>query len=227
MERLKAKLAFETAAKTLKKVLGYPSFRTSGEYWERRYASGGNSGSGSYGRLAQFKADFLNTFVIEHSIGSVIELGSGDGAQLELANYPHYVGIDISPTAVAQARQRFGHNTSISFLHTSEVTLETRAEMALSLDVIYHLVEDDAFEAYMNQLFAVADQWVIIYASDKDEQSRAPHVRHRKFTNWIMQNRVDAELVSRVANPFPFDPEDPSNTSFADFFVYKKVGLPT
>jgi SAM-dependent methyltransferase len=227
IEKLKAKRVIGTAAKTLKKVLGRPSFRSSADYWERRYAGGRNSGAGSYGRLAQFKADFLNSFVSEHSIGSVIEMGSGDGAQLELANYPQYVGIDISPTVVAQARQRFAHDPSIKFLHTSEVTFETRAELAVSLDVIYHLVEDDVFETYINQLFDIADLWVIIYSSDNDEHSPAPHVRHRNFTKWVMQNRADAELVSQFPNPFPFDPEDPDNTSFADFFVYAKVGLPT
>ena len=51
-------------------------FTTSSDYWEQRYKTGGNSGAGSYNRLAEFKANFLNRFVIEHEIRSVIEFGS-------------------------------------------------------------------------------------------------------------------------------------------------------
>ena len=38
------------------------TFRNSTDYWERRYRKGGNSGAGSYNRLARFKAGFLNGF---------------------------------------------------------------------------------------------------------------------------------------------------------------------
>ena len=63
-------------------------FISSSEYWDQRYRTGGNSGAGSYNRLAQFKASFLNTFVNTYQIASVIEYGCGDGAQLKLARYP-------------------------------------------------------------------------------------------------------------------------------------------
>jgi len=32
----------------------------SNKYWEERYAKGGNSGKGSYGKSAIFKADVIN-----------------------------------------------------------------------------------------------------------------------------------------------------------------------
>ncbi|MGB6192692.1 MAG: hypothetical protein WBF42_09515, partial [Terracidiphilus sp.] len=44
---------------------------SSAEYWEQRYKAGGNSGVGSYSRLAEFKAEFLNRFVEEHQIATV------------------------------------------------------------------------------------------------------------------------------------------------------------
>ena len=52
------------------------------DYWEGRYQSGGNSGSGSYNLLAQYKANFINEFLISHRIQSAIEFGCGDGNQL-------------------------------------------------------------------------------------------------------------------------------------------------
>ena len=69
----------------------------SSAYWQERYRQGSNSGPGSYGRLALFKAEIVNRFVRDHNIADIIEFGSGDGAQLTLADYPRYVGVDVSP----------------------------------------------------------------------------------------------------------------------------------
>ena len=71
------------------------AFKGSASFWEHRYATGGWSGSGSYGELVRGKAEFLNAFVKERSIGSAVEFGCGDGNQLSLANYPPYAGLDV------------------------------------------------------------------------------------------------------------------------------------
>ncbi|MCV7211817.1 hypothetical protein H7J75_24685 [Mycolicibacterium canariasense] len=198
-------------------------FTSSQDYWERRYRLGGNSGAGSYNRLARFKADYLNEFVAANGIDSVIEFGSGDGSQLALAKYPSYVGVDVSETVLANTRAMFAGNPAIQFLHTSEVTENHRAELALSLDVIYHLVEDVTFDAYMRQLFDAATKFVIVYASNEDKPWSSPHVRHRQFTKWVERNRSDFGLIERIPNPYPYSEKDPENTSFADFFAFRKL----
>ena len=53
-------------------------FSGSLSYWEERYSTGGNSGVGSYGKFAEFKATTLNEFVAKHNLRSVIEFGCGD-----------------------------------------------------------------------------------------------------------------------------------------------------
>jgi hypothetical protein len=197
------------------------SFDGSASYWERRYTDGGNSGAGSYNRLAEFKADFLNDFVERHDIRSVIEFGSGDGAQLELARYADYTGIDVSKTAIAATRSRFAGDGSKRFFETAEAPDGIMAELALSLDVIYHLVEDDVFDAYMRDVFDAATRFVIIYSSNAETPTSASHVRHRRFTDWIERNRADFALREDVPNPFPFDENDPDNTSFANFYIFE------
>ena len=79
-------------------------FKGSEVYWESRYRSGGNSGPGSFGELAGFKADVLNAFICSEGIKSVIEFGCGDGHQLSLARYPRYLGIDVSRFAIARCK---------------------------------------------------------------------------------------------------------------------------
>lgn len=197
-------------------------FNTSGDYWERRYRFGGNSGAGSYNRLAHFKAEFLNDFVADQGIRSVIEFGSGDGAQLALAQYPDYTGVDVSHTILERTRSTFSDNPSIRFLHTSEVSDRVRAELSLSLDVIYHLVEDSVFETYMEQVFDASTKFAVIYASNENKPGTDPHVRHREFTNWVEKSRPEFRLVEHIPNPYPYSEEDPHNTSFADFFVFAR-----
>src|SRR5580700_4696798 len=83
------------------------SFTGSASFWEKNYQNGSTSGDGSYGMLAQGKAEFLNTFVGGNGIRSIIEFGCGDGHQLSLAAYPRYVGLDVSRTAIGLCARRF------------------------------------------------------------------------------------------------------------------------
>ncbi len=200
---------------------GQTKFVNSARYWEGRYQSGGNSGAGSYGRLADFKAEFLNGFVARHQIRSLIEFGPGDGNQLSLAAYPKYLGVDISRTAVDICREKFKDDATKSFMTVAEYEGQT-ADLAMSLDVIFHLVEDNAYHRYMTNLFSAAERFVIVYSSNSDEPVKSPHVRHRRFTDWVSKNSRDFALLEHLPNAFPFDPDDPENTSFADFFVFKR-----
>lgn len=197
------------------------SFRSSVDYWERRYQRGGTSGAGSYNRLAEFKAEFLNLFVEEHHIRSIVEFGCGDGAQLSLARYPDYLGIDVSPTAITMCKKRFANDPSKRFKLADSTPVI--GDLALSLDVIYHLVEDAVFEAYMHALFAAAGRYVIVYSSNLLEDVPDPHVKHRKFTDWIAANCPQWLLAQYTQNPYPYTPTDPNTTSFADFYVFARV----
>lgn len=195
-------------------------FRSTSEYWERRYRTGGNSGAGSYNRLAEFKANFLNRFVEEHQIASVVEYGSGDGAQLKLARYPSYTGVDISPKAVEMCRTLFSGDASKQFLQLDAAVPGPTGDLSLSLDVVYHLVEDAVFNAYMWRLFESARRFVIVYSSNIDRDWTGQHVRHRQFTKWVEQNKPDWFLQSTLKNPYPYNPADPDQTTFADFYVF-------
>lgn len=201
-------------------------FGNSSRYWEQRYAKGGTSGEGSYGRLALFKAEFLNDFVERRGIQSVVELGCGDGHQLSLARYPNYLGLDVAPTAIELCVKRFAADSSKRFLlHDSQrdPAPVRVAELALSLDVIYHLVEDQVFETYMRHLFAAARRYVIIYASDDEAPSPAPHVRHRRFTDWVKLHEPTWRVESHTPNRYPPSLTDGAEVSFADFVVFAPV----
>jgi SAM-dependent methyltransferase len=173
--------------------------------------------------LAEFKAVTLNEFVRARNIRNVLELGCGDGAQLELAKYSDYVGIDVAAVSVERCRSRFAADPTKRFYLADNVPDNLgKFDLSLSLDVIYHLVEDHVFDSYMNSLFARSQHHVVIYASDYDARTDSPHVRHRKFTAWIAQNARDWRPAGYLANPFPWDPIRPEDTSFADFHFFAR-----
>ena len=210
-----------------RKLLKTPklAFNDSETYWQERYQKGGTSGTGSYGRLAKFKADTLNRFVAENNIDTVLELGCGDGNQLALAEYPSYIGLDISDIAIKVCSDKFSGDTTKSFLHYLD-HINDKYDLTLSLDVIYHLVEDHIFENYMAKLFDNSGRFVIIYSSNYDEYSEdSPHVKHRRFTDWIELNRKDWRIIANLENPFKFDDKYPSQTSRADFFIFQNLHI--
>jgi SAM-dependent methyltransferase len=194
-------------------------FLSSSDYWKRRYETGRNSGDGSYGKFAEFKAEILNKFVKDETITSVIEFGCGDGNQLRLLAIPSYIGFDVSETAVALCNKLFSRDRSKQFRRSADYRGE-QADLTLSLDVIYHLVEDDVFHSYMRTLFGAAKRYVIIYSSDMDHNDGfEPHIRHRRFTEWIGANVHEWELQTRISNRYPFLGNS-AEGSFADFFIY-------
>lgn len=213
-----ARALYRRAPRRLKQL----AFPGSANYWEQRYAGGGNSGAGSYSFLAEFKAEVLNGFVAEHGVGSVIEFGHGDGNQLKLARYPKYAGFDVSPTAVAQCRKAFADDFSKSFRLADQYAGE-QADLALSLDVIFHLVEDSVFEAYMRRLFAASRRYVIVYSSNTAENHglEGDHVKHRRFTDWVAKNATEFKQIRHIPNRYPYT-GDHRTGSFADFFVFEK-----
>ena len=190
------------------------------EYWENRYRYHGNSGAGSYGKLAEFKAEIINEFINEHNINNVIEFGCGDGNQLNLFNIKNYLGFDVSDTIIKFCQDKFFDNPSYKFKNMSEYRGE-KAELTLSLDVIYHLIEDNVFNDYMNKLFYSATKYVIIYASNKNEEHYI-HVKHRKFTDWIENNKKEWKLIKHIPNKYPYDINKIGESSFADFYIFAK-----
>lgn len=197
-------------------------FPGSAAYWEERYRKGGTSGAGSYTFLAEFKAEVLNGFVAEHAVRTVIEFGCGDGNQLRLAKYPSYLGFDVSDSAVERCRRLFAGDPSKSFRSVAEYAGE-RAELALSLDVIFHLVEDAVFDDYMRRLFAAGERYVIVYSSNTSSKLGVddPHVKHREFKRWVDERAPDFRLLRHVPNRYPYA-GDHHTGSFADFFMFER-----
>jgi hypothetical protein len=196
-------------------------FSSSKAYWHNRYDAGGNSGEGSYGRLAEYKATLINEFIAKHKVESAIEFGCGDGNQLSLFKVSTYIGLDISPKAIVLCNKKFKSDRSKSFfLYDTEAFIDNSktfsADLALSLDIIYHLVEDKIYLKYMEHLFNSAKKYVLIYSFNKNENKGflTPHVKSREFISWVKEHKKDWELIETIHNKYA--------ESGADFYIFQK-----
>lgn len=185
-------------------------------YWEQRYRTGGNSGRGSYAHLAQFKADIINQFLKERvgEIQHIVDVGVGDGNQLKLLDIDSnikYTGLDVSSTVVRKCRDMFQHFSNFTFDTLDNNTI--KADLVLSCDVLYHLIDFNIFQDHLDMLFSLSKHYVIIYAKDEDASDQAPHVLFRKFTHIIQQRFPQFHLIQTIPNQFP--KESPSS-----FYIY-------
>lgn len=186
----------------------------SSTYWENRYSTGGNSGSGSYGKSARFKAKFLNNFVVDKSINSIVEFGCGDGNQLLLSRYLDYTGYDVSPTSIKLCKELFRNDNSKKFFHLSEYNNE-KFDLSISMDVIYHLIEEQVYFDHLHNLFNSSKNYVIIYSTNTDFNFlNKQHLFHRKFTNDILKIFSNFKLIEAYKTKSIF--------STLAFFVFKK-----
>ncbi len=214
---------FVTRLRTLIQIRRFPGTQS---YWEHRYAEGGTSGSGSYGDLAAFKAATLNTLVLREEVASVIEFGCGDGNQLALAEYPRYAGLDVSRSAIGRCIEHFKQDSGKSFLlyepHFFQNNGTLVADLSLSLDVLYHLIEVDVWELHLRHLFAASRHLVAIYAVDDDLDRRGSHVLYRRFTPWIAATFPEWEFLSRIEHPVSFSPIA-DTVPQASFTIYRRA----
>lgn len=165
-------------------------------YWEGRYKQGGNSGQGSHDLDSiTFKADYVNSLIVDNEIKSVVEVGCGDGNQLRLlTGYDKYIGYDISETIVNKCTQTFSNDETKEFIN--DVNKLPKSDLVLSLDVIYHLVEDDVFVEYMDKVFSLGNI-VCLYTTNSESTSMVNHVKHRNVEKYVNDNFKDFEMVDK------------------------------
>ena len=158
----------------------------------------------------------------------VIELGCGDGNQLSLADYPEYLGLDVAQSAIDQCRRRFAGDESKAFRpydpRKGLEDLRGAADLALSLDVIYHLVEDDIYRSYLRDLRAATSRYLIVYSTNRWSLlwRRDVHVRHRRFVPDLLRDG-DFRQIGYVRNPHRRRTREHRKRSKSDFFMFERL----
>lgn len=158
-------------------------------YWQDRYSRGETSGTGSYGILADYKAEVINDFLEKNDITSVIEFGCGDGNQLRLMNYQTYLGLDIARSAIDLCRSIFSNDESKSFIiYEPKYFLNNgyiKADLVVCLDVLYHIIDEWEFNKTLQDIFSCASRFVILYTNVDALDSDSNHIKFRNLMPYL------------------------------------------
>lgn len=162
------------------------------DYWEGRYLAGRGSGRGSRGRQANRKAGYVNKVVRAYKIRSIADWGCGDGIVACKIKVARYIGLEVSQTALEICKKRADGPGREWYLFDGLDAPEIRADLALSLDVIFHLTDDRLYRRHLELLFGSA-AIVLIAAANKNQSGRI-HVQHRRFLSdvpggWRIPNK--------------------------------------
>ena len=184
--------------------------------WDNRYKNNGNSGNGSYDLLAEFKAEIINKFIDENNIQNIIELGCGDGNQCSLFKIDNYLGLDISPHIIDYCNNKFQNNSKYNFeVYNNDYLNNEKYELSLSLDVIYHILDDNEYKKYMEDLFKFSNKYVIIYSNNYSGH-KIGHMYTKNFTKDIEKWFNNYKLKNIIYQKY-------TNLSSADFYIYEKI----
>lgn len=183
-------------------------------YWNERYVAGGNSGAGSYGEYAKHKSEVINNYIKTLEIKTINDFGCGDGNQISLlTGFEKYTGCDISPHIIETCKKRFNGDKRYSFYGYGHEM--PRADLCMSLDVLYHIIDYANYEMYLTTLFGKSDKYVLIFSSNHDRNVEGvTHIYHRNFTNFVDEYVDNFKLVEKIENKL--------DTS-AEFYLYKKI----
>jgi len=175
-------------------------FINSKQYWENRYFFGGNSGRGSYKEEALIKADFVNNSISKYNINSIVDIGCGDGNNLMLFDQVDYIGIDPSETIINLNKKKFIRDNQKKFylLNGNQIEIakiannfiSNRNSITLSLDIIFHLVEDYSYHDHIELINNINSNYCLIVSTNYEANYNlaTPHVRHRKFSRDFESN---------------------------------------
>ncbi len=129
-------------------------------YWDLRYRLGGTSGKGSIGATRQWKwaqidgcVDVLNR--------SVLDIGCGDLSFWRGRACEDYTGLDFSDTVVKRNRRA---RRSWTFIQgDASQSQDLSGEIVLCLDMLFHVMSDDVYEAILRNLARWTQDWLFIY----------------------------------------------------------------
>lgn len=192
-------------------------------YWNSRYREGGTSGYGSYGKLAELKAQIINTFIKENNIHSIIEFGCGDGNQLKYMEYPKYFGMDVSEKSISMCLDMFHDDSTKSFMVYSPRYFRNNkilsCDLVVCLDVLYHIIDECDFVKTLDDIFSCSTRYIILYSNlhEYEPYRRGSHIRYRELKPYL-EKYSDFKIKKVTEQPF-------EGESRADFIFIEERNL--
>ncbi len=147
--------------------------------WGKNELGEGSSGRGSDFAYAKEYIQFLENFLNQFSIQSVVDVGCGDWGLSKYINWAEisYLGYDVVKHIIARNRDAFSSPT-IHFIHADALYADLPlADLLICKDVLQHLPHDDIF-LFLSQI--------------------------HKFKHCLITNDVDPSTLTSKNYPIPY-----------------------
>lgn len=185
-------------------------------YWNRRYQRGSGSSFEPHEGVINFETGLINEFIKKHEIKSVLDMGCGDGSVFQrLRNLPIYHGMDISSIIIARMQQKYEKDDSRMFFEPHTMP-DYYYDLVISIDTIYHLVNDHEYIDYLEKLEKKCKNYLIISSTNYNAYYGGGYIRHRAFLKDIKD--LGFKLLKKVDSPF--------DTDQCGYFVFEKLKKP-
>lgn len=187
------------SAKKTKGVDGTFDYKT---YWEDRYAKGGNSGSGSYGDNAKFKADVINRVILEYDCKDMVEFGCGDCNQMKMFDKIPYIGYDISPTIIKKNWHDYGVGDVEFGVMDMDGDYKNIRDLSVCVDVLFHLTIEEDWLKLIDHVCNAAKKMIIITTNTEViKEEYFPHVNFKRKILPILDLRDDVIIDEVITQP--------------------------
>lgn len=129
-------------------------------FWNRRYLEGGTSGPGSVGILREWKWKTIGKYA--SAIDDVVDVGCGDRRFWEGRSCARYTGLDLSAVLIQGLRQE---NPELRLICSPAESFQTgvAGRVVICLDVLFHVLDDDAFQDILVNLTKYSSEWIFVY----------------------------------------------------------------
>jgi len=176
------------------------------KYWDDRYRRGGNSGEGSYGENAIYKARVINSLIKENNLQSVFEVGCGDGNNLGLYACEKYMGVDVSKHAIEICDSKYGDDLTKTFAVVTpgiNLGMEKKFDLVICLEVLMHVIDEHDFQWTLEQIFLTSARFVAILnpLTPVLDFPQGHHEKYRNLLAYLIPYVGDFALIDVVTHP--------------------------
>lgn len=190
-----------------KTVFNYKNYR------EEKYKNWWNSWEWSYNEFAEYKANFINDFILKNNIKEIADVWCWDWNMIKKINLEKYIWYDISDEAVKLCKKQFNKDKSKSIRNYYVWKLmknNNKFQATMSLDVLFHITKYEDFKETIKDLIESAEEFVILYARVKHQKGSCDWVS--KFDLLKEIEWFDYEIYDNPLYP----------KTFSNFIIIKK-----
>jgi len=169
------------------------------DYWDQRYAEGGDSGWCSVGKLREWRHKIVskNTSLKNKSI---LDVGCGDLRFWQGFKHQDYTGLDISSVIITK---NFNNRPEWKFLcvDASKVELTRKYDVVFCFEMLFHIMSEEAFIGILKNLNRWTGEMLFISCWSKrpDPFVHEHYQAHYQLEDYL-QYLPDLQLKNRYTN---------------------------